>query len=62
MARKSQAAVLQEQLVAKKTWRKKRAALPMSEKVKVLEKLRERNCAFRAIRKRRKEKVFSKGD
>ena len=31
---------MEQQLAAKKIWRKKRAALPMPEKVKVLEKLR----------------------
>ena len=45
--------ILEEQLAAKKTWRKKRAALPMVEKVKVLEKLRAQNRVFRAMRKAR---------
>jgi hypothetical protein len=55
MAAKSQSnpSVLLEQLAAKKKWRQKRAALSMSEKVKVLEKLRVRNRTFRTIRKRR---------
>ncbi|HTD16816.1 MAG TPA: hypothetical protein VK673_16660 [Chthoniobacterales bacterium] len=45
--------ILGQQLAAKKAWRKKQAALPMSEKVKILEKLRAQNRAFKLIRKRR---------
>ena len=41
-----------EHLAAKKAWRKSRAALPMAEKVKILEKLRARNREFRAVRLR----------
>jgi hypothetical protein len=47
---------LEQQLAAKKAWRKKQAALPMPEKVKVLEKLRAQNRVFRVIRKRRAAK------
>jgi hypothetical protein len=50
--------LLTDYLTAKKRWRKARAALPMSEKVKVQEKLRLRNREFREIRNRRlKEKA-----
>jgi len=45
--------ILEQQLAAKKAWRKKRAALPIAEKVKVLEKLRAQNRVFRAMRKAR---------
>jgi hypothetical protein len=45
--------ILEQQLAAKKAWRKKRAALPIVEKVKVLEKFRAQNRVFRAIRKTR---------
>jgi hypothetical protein len=45
--------ILEQQLAAKKAWRKKRAALPIVEKLKVLEKLRAQNRVFRAIRKTR---------
>jgi hypothetical protein len=45
--------LLTDYLAAKQRWRKTRAALPMSEKVKVLEKLRRRNQEFREFRNRR---------
>ena len=48
--------VLERQLAVKKTRRKKQTALPMSEKAKVVEKLRAQNQVFRGIRKRRRAK------
>jgi len=45
--------LLTDYLAAKRRRRKTRAALPMSEKVKVLEKLRVRNQEFRQSRHQR---------
>jgi hypothetical protein len=48
--------IAKQQLAAKKAWRRKQAALPMSEKVEVLEKLRAQSQHFRKVRERRVSK------
>jgi hypothetical protein len=50
----SKSQLLAKQLAVKAAWRKAQAALPMSEKVKVLEKLRERSEQFEQVRERRR--------
>lgn len=46
---------LEEHLAAKRRWRSARARLPMPEKVRILEKLRERSRTFRALRQARRQ-------
>jgi hypothetical protein len=50
----SKTALLKDFVIRKKAWRNEQAHLPMSEKARVVETLRDRQITFRSISGRRK--------